>query len=43
MSVNLVDREPAHVGWCLLVRASITSIELNEGVAALGHQSGRYF
>lgn len=41
-SVRLVDDEPQHAGWGLLVRATIEDIELVEDVEVLEHQRGAY-
>ena len=40
--VRLIDPEPKHSGWGLLVRARIESLELTEGGVALLHRGGRY-
>lgn len=41
--VRLIDHDPTHAGWGLLVRARIEAVELSEDVDALGHRHGRYF
>ncbi len=40
--VRLLDAEPEHAGWGLLVRAEVEWIEIADGVAALEHRGGRY-
>lgn len=40
--VRLLDDDPDHAGWGLLVRAIVEWIELADGVAALEHRNGRY-
>lgn len=40
--VALVDRDPQHAGWGLLVRAVIQDIELVQDASVLQHQHGRY-
>lgn len=42
VEVSLVDADPAHAGWGLLVRARVDAVELAEDVAVLRHQGGRY-
>lgn len=41
VGVRLVDADPEHAGWGLLVRARIESIDLAD-VAPLRHQGGQY-
>lgn len=41
-SVRLVDADPDHAGWGLLVRAVVEEVELAEGAEALEHREGRY-
>ncbi len=40
--VRLIDDDPDHAGWGLLVRATVEWIEFAEDVAALEHRHGRY-
>lgn len=40
--VTLVDGDPAHAGWGLLVRATIERIEFAGDIPALQHLAGRY-
>ena len=42
VSVRLLDADPGHAGWGLLVRATIESTDLADGVEALRHQGGLY-
>lgn len=42
VGVRLVEQDPVHAGWALLVRATIEWLELAEGVAALTHLRGAY-
>ncbi len=42
MTVRLLDPEPQHAGWGLLVRAGVEAVELADGVEALEHRAGRY-
>lgn len=42
VGVRLVDADPVHSGWGLLVRATIEALELADGVEPLRHQGGRY-
>lgn len=42
VGVRLVEEEPMHAGWGVLVRATIETLELAEAVEALGHLHGRY-
>lgn len=40
--VRLLDPDPVHAGWGLLVRATIETIELAEGIEPARHQGGRF-
>lgn len=42
VGVRLVEPEPAHAGWGLLVRATIETLDLADGSEALEHRRGRY-
>lgn len=42
VGVRLVDADPAHAGWGLLVRATVEVVDLAEGREALEHRHGRY-
>ncbi|SHI45719.1 NADH-FMN oxidoreductase RutF, flavin reductase (DIM6/NTAB) family [Tessaracoccus bendigoensis DSM 12906] len=42
VGVRLVDADPEHSGWGLLVRARIESVDLAEGRIALQHLGGHY-
>lgn len=42
LEVGLLDQEPPHAGWGLLVRARIDDVDLADGVDALEHRAGRY-
>lgn len=42
LGVRLVDPDPAHAGWGLLVRAVVESVELADDLEALEHRRGRY-
>lgn len=39
---TLLDANPGHSGWGLLVRAQLGAVELADGVEALEHRAGRY-
>ena len=41
VGVRLVDEEPRHVGWGLLVEGVVEHVDLRDG-AALVHTRGRY-
>lgn len=40
--VSLIDTDPLHAGWGLLVRSRIISVELASGITPLLHQAGHY-
>ena len=42
VSVRLVDAYPPSAGWGLLVRATVESVDLAEGVPVLEHLGGHY-
>lgn len=42
VGVRLVDPDPVHAGWGLLVRATIEALDLSVTAEALEHRRGRY-
>lgn len=42
LGARLVDAEPDHAGWALLVRAAVEHVELAAADTVLGHVRGRY-
>ena len=41
-AVRLLETEPAHAGWGLLVRSVLERIDFADDVAPLRHQEGHY-